>query len=181
MAAARPVVNRSATTPSKQAQSPAQSSSFQLFAPRAAGKAHEEAQSTDRTSLPNTACGLLGGEVLAGRLSASHPPCRMQVALIVPCYNEEKRLDEAAFLSALSAQENLRIRFVNDGSRDGTLRVLRELQSVAPPFRVEVLDLPKNVGKAEAVRLGLLHEFDTVSPKAEYVGYWDADLATPLE
>ncbi|MFK8003096.1 MAG: glycosyltransferase [Polyangiales bacterium] len=105
----------------------------------------------------------------------------MQVALIVPCYNEEKRLDQAAFLSALSAQENLRIRFVNDGSRDGTLDVLRELQNVAPPFRVEVLDLPQNVGKAEAVRQGLLHEFDSVSPKAEFLGYWDADLATPLE
>lgn len=104
----------------------------------------------------------------------------MQVALIVPCYNEEKRLDQAAFLGALSAQENLRIRFVNDGSSDGTMDVLRQLQSVAPAFRVEVLDLPTNVGKAEAVRQGLLHEFDSVSPRAEYLGYWDADLATPL-
>ena len=105
----------------------------------------------------------------------------MQVALIVPSYNEEKRLDQAAFLSALHAQENLRIRFVNDGSRDGTLDVLRELQSVAPPFRVDVLGLPKNVGKAEAVRQGLLYEFNAAMPKADYVGYWDADLATPLE
>ncbi len=40
------------------------------------------------------------------------------------------------------------------------------------------LDLKQNVGKAEAVRLAMLHSKDA---NFDYVGYFDADLATPLE
>jgi len=67
--------------------------------------------------------------------------------------------------------------FVNDGSTDATLRVLEALHDFAPE-RFQVCDLPNNVGKAEAVRKGLLLAFESLP---NYVGFWDADLATPLE
>ncbi len=107
----------------------------------------------------------------------------MKVALIVPCYNEENRLAFGAFHEALAADPGLHFRFVNDGSKDGTLRVLQAFQKEAPAGRVTVQDLPVNSGKAEAVRQGLLAAFDgadTDGERPEYLGYWDADLATPL-
>lgn len=100
-----------------------------------------------------------------------------QTEIVVPCYNEERRLDAAAFLAALGAEPSLNFVFVNDGSGDGTLDMLIALQAVQPG-RITVLSLARNSGKAEAVRQGLLHASRTGAP---FVGYWDADLATPLD
>jgi glycosyltransferase involved in cell wall biosynthesis len=98
------------------------------------------------------------------------------VVLVVPCYNEAHRLDVAAFTRALEDWSVLRLVFVDDGSVDGTLARLHEL-AMRIPSRVSVLALPENVGKAEAVRRGLLYALDG---GVGLVGYWDADLATPL-
>ena len=96
--------------------------------------------------------------------------------LVVPCFDEADRLVPEAFHSALQRFEGLRLLFVDDGSRDDTLRILEEVRSGAPD-RIEVLELPENRGKAAAVRLGVLRAIDR---NPGYVGYWDADLATPL-
>ena len=107
----------------------------------------------------------------------------MRASLIVPCYNEEKRLDGPAFLRALDEQEALRFHFVNDGSKDGTLETLHALRRQAPG-RITVTDQQPNQGKAEAVRQGLLAELarsDEAGDGLAFIGYWDADLATPLE
>jgi dolichyl-phosphate beta-glucosyltransferase len=93
--------------------------------------------------------------------------------IVVPCFNEEQRLDVQQFHS-LAQSGRVRLLFVNDGSTDRTSDVLTGLTSSSP--MVEVLDLPRNVGKAEAVRRGLLRGVDS---GASVIGYYDADLATP--
>jgi dolichyl-phosphate beta-glucosyltransferase len=94
--------------------------------------------------------------------------------VVVPCFNEERRLDVARF-TALAAAGGVRLLFVDDGSTDGTARVLEQMQGEPG---IEVLRFPTNLGKAEAVRRGLLHG---VEEGAALLGYYDADLATPPE
>jgi glycosyltransferase involved in cell wall biosynthesis len=97
--------------------------------------------------------------------------------LVVPCYNEAHRLDVESFRDFLSRHEHVRILFVDDGSRDGTRRVLEQLcQGWAD--RTAILGDERNRGKAEAVRAGVEYALRCLDP--EMVGYWDADLATPL-
>ncbi len=95
--------------------------------------------------------------------------------LVVPAYNEERRLDAAAFVAFLAAAPDAGFVFVDDGSTDGTGSLLRDLASTHD--RVTVLSLGANGGKAEAVRQGMLA---ALALEPEFVGYWDADLATPL-
>lgn len=104
----------------------------------------------------------------------SHP----RTAVVVPCYDEERRLDRAAFLGFVDAVDDVDFVMVDDGSRDGTAAVLSALASERPG-RFEVVSLAENRGKAEAVRAGVLAAL-AASPAYARVGYWDADLATPL-
>lgn len=98
--------------------------------------------------------------------------------LVVPCYNEEHRLDPGAFTAFLRAWPEVSCYFVDDGSQDGTLARLNALRR-DQENQVRVLALEANSGKAEAVRLGMLaaHAWRIF----DYIGYWDADLATPLD
>jgi glycosyltransferase involved in cell wall biosynthesis len=96
--------------------------------------------------------------------------------VVVPCFNEAARLDVKAF-AAFAGRAEAQFLFVDDGSSDDTLRVLRELESLCPG-RIRVQALSSNVGKAEAVRLGLL---EACRSRPTYVAFWDADLATPLD
>lgn len=100
------------------------------------------------------------------------------IVVVVPCYNEEQRLNLFAFHRFLADSPHCRLVFVNDGSRDGTLGMLRGFAEACSPGLVEVVDLPQNVGKAEAVRHGMLY---AIEQGAELIGFWDADLATPLD
>jgi len=95
----------------------------------------------------------------------------------LPCFDEAARLDGAALLAFLDATPEVSLVLVDDGSRGGTLALLRDL-AAKRPGRIDVLALPENRGKAEAVRQGILH---ALARAPDYVGYWDADLATPLD
>jgi glycosyltransferase involved in cell wall biosynthesis len=97
--------------------------------------------------------------------------------VVVPCYNEAKRLNIDKFKEFSREGYPQQFLFVNDGSTDRTLKLLEDLHEYDPQH-FAIYDLPENVGKAEAVRKGVLQAFDA---KPHYVGYWDADLATPLK
>jgi glycosyltransferase involved in cell wall biosynthesis len=99
--------------------------------------------------------------------------------IIVPCYNEARRFEPRVFQAFAREHRQLQFLFVNDGSTDGTLELLQAL-ACSDPECFAVCNLAENRGKAEAVRQGVLRAFATASG-AEYLGYWDADLATPLD
>ncbi|HYC00264.1 MAG TPA: glycosyltransferase [Candidatus Limnocylindrales bacterium] len=99
------------------------------------------------------------------------------LTLVVPCHNEEQRLDLAAFHQFLDDRPWSRLCFVDDGSSDRTHSVLARFCEQSHG-RADSIRLPQNRGKAGAVREGMKWAFAT---RASLVGYWDADLATPLD
>lgn len=99
------------------------------------------------------------------------------IGIVVPCYNEENRLKLTFFSDYLKSNPKNTFLFVNDGSQDQTLSVLENFKSLFP--QVMILDLKNNSGKAEAVRQGMLWLAQN-QKQIQLLGYWDADLATPL-
>lgn len=100
------------------------------------------------------------------------------IVIIVPCYNEAARFRGNRFREYLASHPNVHFLFVDDGSKDDTAAVL-EAAAASCPGRAGVLRQAVNGGKGEAVRAGILAALDR--PDATAVGFWDADLATPLE
>jgi dolichyl-phosphate beta-glucosyltransferase len=104
------------------------------------------------------------------------------VIVVLPCYNEEKRLDPAA-VERLVGDPRIDVILVDDGSTDGT-RALLESLAARHPTRITALSMGRNVGKSEAVRTGVnlaLERMVRGGQKDDLVGYLDADFATPPE
>jgi dolichyl-phosphate beta-glucosyltransferase len=118
-----------------------------------------------------------GAHVTDAPSSVAKSPDRPRVALVVPCYNEAQRLDSRAFTEFLGLRPEIIVILVNDGSTDQTAALLASMHA-SLPARILVINQEVNQGKAEAVRVGMLAAIDL---GAENVGFWDADLATPLE
>ncbi|HKH93049.1 MAG TPA: glycosyltransferase family 2 protein [Gemmatimonadaceae bacterium] len=101
----------------------------------------------------------------------------MLLSVVVPCYNEEPVLDEThrrltAVLAEL-ANGDFEVIYVDDGSRDGTARVLRRIHEGDP--RVRLLRFSRNFGHQIAVTAGLDHA------RGDAVVLIDADLQDPPE
>lgn len=100
-----------------------------------------------------------------------------KVGIVIPCYNEAERLSEKFFMDFLDANGFVNLCFVNDGSKDETLNILQRIQATSAD-RIFVIDQKKNSGKAEAVRKGIIYMLS--QRQYNFVGYFDADLSTPL-
>jgi dolichyl-phosphate beta-glucosyltransferase len=102
-------------------------------------------------------------------------PTRLQ--LVIPCYNEASRLDTNSFVRFSHSRRDVGLLFVDDGSTDSTSQLLADLAAKSAG-NVETLTLPRNQGKAHAVQRGMVA---AIEKHPELIGYWDADLATPLD
>ncbi len=100
------------------------------------------------------------------------------IGVVIPCYNEEKRLMSEEFQKFVNSNLSYHLCFVNDGSKDNTLEVLYSLKN-QNEGRISVYDCAQNGGKAEAVRLGMLHL--AKQQQFDYIGFLDADLSTNFE
>lgn len=101
----------------------------------------------------------------------------MRAGIVIPCYNEAKRLQPDLFRAYLAERDDVCFLFVDDGSKDETIEILEAMRDVHPE-RIWVIQQPRNQGKAEAVRRGMNEALALEFP---LTGFWDADLATPLE
>lgn len=98
-----------------------------------------------------------------------------RISLVVPCYNEEQSLPyfwaEVQQVMQKMNYVDFELIFVNDGSRDKTLDVLRELAK--KDSRVKYLSFSRNFGKEAAMFAGLEHA------RGDYAAVMDADLQDP--
>lgn len=98
------------------------------------------------------------------------------LSIVVPCYNEEQSLPlywAACSQQAAQLDVNVEWWFVDDGSTDGTLQLLREMNQ--RDERAHYVALSRNFGKEGAMFAGL------EAARGEYVVFMDADLQDPPE
>lgn len=101
----------------------------------------------------------------------------MKLSIIVPCYNEAESLPlfyEETQKVVATMDVEAEYLFVNDGSSDQTLTVIKELYD-ADPKQVRYLSFSRNFGKEAAIYAGLQHS------EGDYVTLMDADLQDPPE
>ncbi len=99
-----------------------------------------------------------------------------KIAIVVPCYNEQEAIpyfyEEVNKISnTMRDKTEFEFLFVNDGSKDDTLKVLRELSK--KDERVKYISFSRNFGKESAMYAGLKEA------AGDYVAIMDADLQDP--
>lgn len=97
----------------------------------------------------------------------------MRLSLVIPCYNEQDNV-EKFYHETVKAFKNesfdYEFVFVNDGSKDNTLRALKKLYDEKKESNIKVLSFSRNFGKEAAMYAGLSNA------KGDYVCVIDADL-----
>ena len=99
-----------------------------------------------------------------------------KISIIVPCYNEEKALplfyeELEKNIKTFSDNLDFEILFVNDGSKDNTLNIIKELAE--KDNRIKYVSFSRNFGKESAIFAGLENS------SGDYVTLMDADLQDP--
>ena len=98
----------------------------------------------------------------------------MKISVIVPCYNEQEsiRLFYQEMCRVSDEMENeFEYIFVNDGSADDTLEIMKELAD--KDSRVKYISFSRNFGKESAIYAGFS------KATGDYVVMMDADLQDP--
>lgn len=97
------------------------------------------------------------------------------ISLVVPCFNEQETIqifyDEVLKIHNKLTDAEIEFRFVDDGSKDNTVKILRELNK--KDSRVHYISFSRNFGKEAALLAGL------ESAKGDYVATMDVDLQDP--
>ena len=101
-----------------------------------------------------------------------------KLALVIPFYNEEKRIMVDSFAGFVINNKDILFVLVNDGSTDRTDEILQAIHSDTAGRNTEVVSLPKNTGKGNAIRAGMLKVLHYNIP---FIAYIDGDLSTPFE
>ena len=95
-----------------------------------------------------------------------------KISVVVPCYNEEESLSifykEINKISKEMEEVNFEFLFINDGSKDKTLRILRNLSK--KDDRVRFISFSRNFGKEGGMYAGL------ENATGDYVAIMDADM-----
>lgn len=98
-----------------------------------------------------------------------------KISIIVPCYNEEEVLplfyNEIIRISDIMKEQYLEVIFVNDGSADNTLKLLKEFAT--KDKHIKYISFSRNFGKESAMYAGLEHA------DGDYVVFMDADMQDP--
>jgi glycosyltransferase involved in cell wall biosynthesis len=97
----------------------------------------------------------------------------MKLGIIIPCFNEEDKMDFNIFKKCLKTYLDFQLCFVNNGSTDGTLNLLSTFQKKYRK-RVTVIDMKKKKGNASAIKVG--SRFLYSIKKIKHVGYIEPNL-----
>ncbi len=101
------------------------------------------------------------------------------IELIVPCYNEENCIQ--AFYDGVKEvfkklyKYDFIITFIDDGSKDNTLNIIKEVANTATKGKVQYIALSRNFGKESAIYAGLSKS------TGDFVALIDVDLQHPPE
>ena len=100
-----------------------------------------------------------------------------KVAIIIPCYNEEKRIEQDK-IAALLQHAAAHVYLCNDGSIDGTATILNSI-AAQHPGRCFVIDYKKNSGKANTIYKSVNELL--LNNGYSHIAYFDADFSTPAK
>ena len=102
------------------------------------------------------------------------------ISVVIPCFNEDESIklfyNEFVIRTASLRQKNkFELIFVDDGSKDGTLKIIKELVNSVHEDCIKYISFSRNFGKEAAIYAGLRES------TGDFVSLMDVDLQDPPE